>query len=82
MSEAEIQEITTRIAELGEVVKQGKTEKKPKEEWEPALQEMLTLKVRLKRGPMWGWPGRGEVAPGCHVLSCLLNSRTSLLSVI
>ncbi len=46
MSDADIEEITSKIAQLGETVKQAKTEKKPKEEWEPALQEMLALKVR------------------------------------
>jgi hypothetical protein len=40
-----VEELTARIAELGEIVKSGKTEKKPKEEWEPSLQEMLALKV-------------------------------------
>ena len=47
MSEVEIEEITTQIAQLGEIVKQAKTAKKPKEEWEPALAEMLALKVRF-----------------------------------
>lgn len=43
--EADIEEITVKIAQLGESVKQAKTEKKPKEEWEPTLQQMLELKV-------------------------------------
>jgi WHEP-TRS domain len=45
MSDADIEEITSKIAQLGETVKQAKADKKPKEEWEPALQEMLALKV-------------------------------------
>eukprot|EP00545_Synedropsis_sp_CCMP1620_P013600 CAMPEP_0119016148 /NCGR_PEP_ID=MMETSP1176-20130426/11840_1 /TAXON_ID=265551 /ORGANISM="Synedropsis recta cf, Strain CCMP1620" /LENGTH=606 /DNA_ID=CAMNT_0006969481 /DNA_START=73 /DNA_END=1893 /DNA_ORIENTATION=+ len=48
MSDADIELITAKIAELGETVKQGKTEKKPKEEWEPALKEMLALKTKFK----------------------------------
>jgi hypothetical protein len=42
-----IEELTARIGELGEMVKTAKTEKKPKEEWEPSLHEMLSLKVRV-----------------------------------
>jgi hypothetical protein len=45
MSEADIELITAKIAELGEAVKQAKTEKKPKEEWDPLLNEMLAMKV-------------------------------------
>lgn len=40
------EEIAARITELGDIIKAAKAEKKPKEEWEPALQEMLSLKVR------------------------------------
>lgn len=45
MSEAEA--IGAKIAELGESIKQAKADKKPKEEWDPLLQEMLAQKVRL-----------------------------------
>lgn len=45
MSEADIETITAKIAQLGEAVKQAKTDKKPKEEWEPVLKEMLAMKV-------------------------------------
>jgi hypothetical protein len=45
MSNADIEEISSKIAQLGETIKQAKAEKKPKEDWEPALQEMLALKV-------------------------------------
>ena len=41
------QEIAAKIGELGEQIKAAKTEKKPKEEWEPILNEMLALKVSL-----------------------------------
>lgn len=41
------EEISARIAELGEIIKTAKAEKKPKEEWDPSLQEMLALKVRI-----------------------------------
>lgn len=40
------EEITGKIVALGDQIKQAKTEKKPKEEWDPLLQEMLALKVR------------------------------------
>jgi hypothetical protein len=40
------EELTAQIVELGEKVKQAKADKKPKEEWDPFLQEMLALKVR------------------------------------
>ena len=41
-----IDELTARIGELGDMVKNAKEEKQPKEEWEPRLREMLALKVR------------------------------------
>ena len=44
---SEEQEIAAKIGELGEQIKAAKTEKKPKEEWEPILNEMLALKVSL-----------------------------------
>jgi len=46
---SEEQEIAAKIGELGEKIKAAKTEKKPKEEWEPILNEMLALKVSLLR---------------------------------
>lgn len=42
------EDITVRIKELGEVIKTAKAEKKPKEEWDPSLKEMLALKVKFK----------------------------------
>ena len=39
------EEITSKISELGNAIKTAKAEKKPKEEWDPLLQEMLALKV-------------------------------------
>lgn len=47
MSTAE--ELTAQIASLGEKIKQAKADKKPKEEWDPFLEEMLALKVRASR---------------------------------
>jgi len=44
----EVQDLTAKIAELGITIKDAKAEKKPKEEWEPALQEMLSLKEKYK----------------------------------
>mmetsp|Transcript_20506 Transcript_20506/g.31601 ORF Transcript_20506/g.31601 Transcript_20506/m.31601 type:complete len:608 (-) Transcript_20506:1979-3802(-) len=46
MGEAE--DITAKINELGEVIKNAKAEKKPIEEWKPALDEMLALKTKYK----------------------------------
>lgn len=40
------EEITARIGVLGEQIKVAKAEKKAKEVWEGALNEMLALKVR------------------------------------
>ena len=40
------EEITQQIATLGNAIKDAKAAKKPKEEWDPLLQEMLALKVR------------------------------------
>ena len=42
------EEITAKIAELGEAIKTAKAEKKPKEEWDGILQEMLALKAKFK----------------------------------
>jgi len=57
-----VEELTARIAELGEIVKSGKTEKKPKEEWEPSLQEMLALKNKFKSitGSEFGAPSKAK----------------------
>ena len=42
------EELTNKIGELGEAIKTAKSEKKPQEEWQPLLDEMLALKVRTK----------------------------------
>lgn len=42
------EEIAAKIGELGEQIKVAKAEKKAKEIWEGALNEMLALKVRYK----------------------------------
>jgi hypothetical protein len=42
------EEIAAQIVALGEKIKQAKAEKKPKEEWDPFLQEMLALKVSFR----------------------------------
>jgi hypothetical protein len=39
------EELTKKIADLGEQIKAAKTAKKPKEEWDPLLKEMLATKV-------------------------------------
>ena len=42
------EEIKAKIAELGEAIKTAKAEKKPKEEWDGVLKEMLALKAKFK----------------------------------
>jgi len=42
------EELTKKISELGEQIKQAKSENKPKEEWEPLLKEMLAAKSTFK----------------------------------
>lgn len=41
------EELSKQITELGEKIKEAKKEKKPKEEWDPYLQQMLAAKVRF-----------------------------------
>ena len=43
-----IVEITERIASLGTSISEAKSAKRPKEEWDPLLHEMLELKARYK----------------------------------
>ena len=47
--EEEEAEIAKQISALGEQIKAAKTANKPKEEWEPLLQEMLSLKAKYKQ---------------------------------
>lgn len=42
-------ELTKQIAEIGDKIKEAKAAGKPKDEWDPFLQEMLELKVRGSR---------------------------------
>jgi hypothetical protein len=44
-NEMSVEELTAKIGELGLVIRNAKAEKKPDEEWQPALNEMLVLKV-------------------------------------
>jgi aspartyl-tRNA synthetase len=55
----------TKIVELGEAIKAAKTEKKPKEDWEGFLKEMLALKVTYKQvaGKDYGPPAKEKNAP-------------------
>ena len=43
-----IVELTERIASLGTSISESKSAKRPKEEWDPLLREMLELKARYK----------------------------------
>lgn len=43
------EELSAKIGELGEKIKLAKADKKPKEEWEHFLTEMLALKVIMKQ---------------------------------
>eukprot|EP00977_Amphora_coffeiformis_P000250 scaffold75_cov165-Amphora_coffeaeformis.AAC.26 len=42
------EEYTAKIGELGDQIKAAKTAKKPNEEWDPILKEMLALKAQFK----------------------------------
>jgi aspartyl/asparaginyl-tRNA synthetase len=42
-------ELTNQIANLGTSISDAKKAKQPKEEWDPLLQQMLTLKVQYKQ---------------------------------
>jgi hypothetical protein len=52
---SEEQAIAAKIGELGEQIKVAKAEKKPKEEWEPILNEMLALKVSYEQEETASW---------------------------
>jgi len=58
MTGEEEQDLTAQIVGLGEKIKQAKADKKPKEEWDPFLQEMLALKIKFKEatGKEYGPP--------------------------
>mmetsp|Transcript_41932 Transcript_41932/g.51055 ORF Transcript_41932/g.51055 Transcript_41932/m.51055 type:complete len:608 (+) Transcript_41932:60-1883(+) len=58
-SEAEIE---SKIKELGDGIKAAKGEKKPKEEWEPLLKEMLAMKAKYKEvtGKDYGPPAQAK----------------------
>ena len=43
------EELTAKITVLGNQIKETKAAKKPKEEWDPLLQEMLAAKVRVSQ---------------------------------
>lgn len=47
-TEEEIAALTSKITELGNQIKDAKAAKKPKEEWDPLLQEMLAAKAKFK----------------------------------
>jgi hypothetical protein len=46
MTTAPGEELAAQIVALGEQIKEAKLAKKPKDEWDPLLQQMLALKVR------------------------------------
>ena len=60
------EEIEGRIKELGELIKAAKADKKPKEEWDPLLQEMLQLKTKYEEvtGNAYGGPPKVEKKKG------------------
>lgn len=53
-------ELTNKIAALGTSIADAKAAKKPKEEWDPLLQEMLALKIeyKTKTGGDYHAPGK------------------------
>jgi aspartyl-tRNA synthetase len=56
------EELTAKIVELGEKIKAAKADKKPKEEWDPFLQEMLQAKIQFKEvtGKEYGPPPKPQ----------------------
>lgn len=66
MSEGE--EIGAKIAELGAAIAAAKAEKKPKEEWESTLTEMLALKTKYKEvtGKDYGPPKKEQKKPAAQ----------------
>ena len=56
------EELTAQIVELGEKIKAAKADKKPKEEWDPFLQEMLAAKIKFKEvtGKEYGPPPKAK----------------------
>lgn len=60
------EELTAKINALGETIKAAKAEKKPKEEWEGALSEMLAAKAAFKEltGTDFGPPKKEKKAKG------------------
>lgn len=63
MSEGE--EIASKIAAIGATIAAAKAEKKPKEEWESSLKEMLALKIQYKEvtGNAYGPPKKEKKKP-------------------
>jgi aspartyl-tRNA synthetase len=62
--EASIEELTARIASLGIQIKDAKDAKKPKEEWDPMLREMLAAKATYQAvtGQPFGQPSAAAAA--------------------
>ena len=59
------EELNTQIATLGDQIKAAKQAKKPKEEWDPILKDMIALKARFKQvtGKDHGAPKKEKKAP-------------------
>lgn len=57
-------ELTNQIASLGTSIAEAKKAKQPKEEWDPLLQQMLSLKLQYKEktGQDYHAPGKKEEA--------------------
>lgn len=66
MSSENEETLSTQIGELAEAIKVAKSEKKPKEEWEVILKEMLALKVKFKEltGKDFGPPPKAKKEDG------------------
>jgi aspartyl-tRNA synthetase len=60
------EELSAKIAELGEAIKAAKAEKKHKEEWDPILKEMLSMKEKYKEvaGKDYGPPKQEKKKDG------------------
>jgi aspartyl-tRNA synthetase len=70
------EELSAKIGELGEKIKLAKADKKPKEEWEHFLTEMLALKDKFKQetGKEFGPPPKQDKAKAAPQESSAKNA--------
>ena len=62
MAEESEEDLSNKIKALGDAIKEAKAAKKPKEEWESILKDMLSLKEKYKAvtGKAFGPPPKED----------------------